>query len=234
MDNESRLDSPSFSRCSLGNGRWFWVTWADFESICEGRPHSTGVASSAAEAERQANDSLTTAFGPGKFHQHSANFARHVHRRMAIKMRAGRSSKNTDAAQLEFVYRDWCSDYDGKMGSSAHRVVKKTSTRVYVENRAWSWEEDGKAYHDVETFVLDRQKLEVEGDAYSRRQRNFFYTTPYERAAREAQTHAVRDSRPGCRLFAGRHPSRIPKTGQEGTPRPRRGCGTVQAAPDRV
>jgi len=99
---------------------------------------------------------------------------------MAIKKRAGRNSENTDAAQLEFVYHDWGSDYDGKMGSSAHRVVKKTSTRVYVENRVWSWEENGKAYHEVDTFVLNRQKLEAEGGAYSRRQRNFFYTKPHE------------------------------------------------------
>jgi hypothetical protein len=180
MDNESRLDDPTFSRCSLGNGRWFWVTWADFESICEGHPHGTGVASSAVEAEEQATDSLTAAFGSGEFHQHSTYYARHVHRRMAVKNRASRVTENTGAAQLEFVYRDWCSDYDGKMGSSPYRVVKKTSTRVYVENRARSWEENGKAYHDVDTFVLDRQKLETEGEAYSRRQRNFFYTTPHE------------------------------------------------------
>ena len=95
------------------------MTWADFESICEGRPHSTGVASSAAEAEKQASDSLTTAFGSGEFLQHSTNYARHVHRRMAIKNRAGQNSENTGTAQLEFVYCDWCSDYDGKMGSSA-------------------------------------------------------------------------------------------------------------------
>ncbi len=43
-----------------------------------------------------------------------------------------------------------------------------------------SWEENGVVYHEVDTFVLDRKKLEAEGEAYSRRQRNFFYTTPYE------------------------------------------------------
>ena len=68
-----------------------------------------------------------------------------------------------------------------------HRVVKKTSTRVYVENRARSWEENGMVYHEVETFVLDRQKLEVEGEAYSRRQRNFFFTTPYEQRHKPPQ-----------------------------------------------
>jgi hypothetical protein len=86
---------------------------------------------------------------------------------MAIKKRAGRSSENTGAAQLEFVYCDWRSDYDGTMGSSAHRVVKKTSARVYVENRARSSEENGKTYHEVDTFILDRQKLEAEGGAYN-------------------------------------------------------------------
>ena len=135
MDNESRLDDPTFSRCSLGNGRWFWVTWADFESICEGRPHGTGVASSAAEAEKQASDSLTAAFGSREFLQHSTNYARHVHRRMAIKNRAGRSCQATRARPIGVRVLRLMQRLRWQNGhySSPHRVVKKTSTRVYVE-----------------------------------------------------------------------------------------------------
>jgi hypothetical protein len=58
----------------------------------------------------------------------------------AIK-RSQRTTENSDAASLEFVYEchRYCSDYDFKEYDSItkHRIVKKTNKRIYVDRESW-------------------------------------------------------------------------------------------------
>jgi hypothetical protein len=108
-----------------------------------------------------------------------------------IKRRASQQSSTTDAKEIEYLYVDYEGDYID--GSVAHRIIKKTANRVYVArypvrspNEDDKWEEDGQTYHDVETIVLDRRKLETEGHAHSRRCHESFHTTPWETRHRPA------------------------------------------------
>jgi hypothetical protein len=140
---------------------------------------SYGFAKSSDAAESEARKSLSAGIGDADVVQWATNLARSTYRGVCLKSRAERTSNATDTCQPEFVYHDWDSDY-GPSGSSAYRIVKKTATRVYIE-----WQQDvcvfeGREYCDVTTFVLDRQKLEDEGYAYSRHRGCFFYTTPYD------------------------------------------------------
>lgn len=165
-----RLDGPLFSRCSVGNGNWFWVAYGPLSEVWERTIHSSGMAASSDEAEKDARASLARDFDmPARKVQSS--YAAGVHRKMAIKKRATKMSNGKDAAQPEFLYTDCCSHYDGSWRNNRHRVVKKTAKRVFVERDSWSWEEDGQTYHDVRTNVLDREELEREGSAYCRRDR---------------------------------------------------------------
>lgn len=167
------------SRCSIGRDKWFWVTYRSFDDLCEGIVASSGSTTTSAEAEHQARMSIMD-HARGWPEQYNAGNARYVYRKLTIKRRAARPSAAQDATKPEYVYSDWTSDYDCSEGSTPHRIVKKTAKRVYVERSHRSWKEGDQVFYDVPTFVLDRQELEATGEAWSRRRRGFFYTTPYE------------------------------------------------------
>lgn len=183
--------APIFSRCSVGK-KWFWVSWRDFEAICEQMPYSSGYAASSHEAEEQARASIKAGISHESPNRFQNQFASGVHRRQVLKRRASRaSSKDTGVNEIKYLYSDYDSDYDGAWHSIRHQVVKETSKRVFVELQSDAWTDgNGQIYCEVRTFVLDRNELETNGCAYSRRRREFFYTTPAE------QRH--KRGRPGC------------------------------------
>jgi hypothetical protein len=182
MDSNEKREPPYFARCSIGSGKWFWVAAKSLNDWCERQFIASGVAASAVEAEAAARASIAKALGDVVPQQFVAYWAKEVYHREIVKRRASKAaSSSDDAAGVEYVYTDWTSDYDGRTGSSTHRIVKKTAKRVYVEYRDNSWTEDGQTYSDVQTIVLDREELETKGWARSRRWRlSWFYTTPYE------------------------------------------------------
>jgi len=178
----SGIDSPKFARCSIGKGKWFWVTCRNMEDWCDRKFIVTGIAATPDEAEAAAKASIAAALGNVVPQQWGSKHALEVNHWEAVKRRAARATKAAkDAAGVEYVYTDWESDYDSSCGSSPHRIVKKTARRVYVEDRNSSWTENGDVFADVETFVLDRKKLESTGEASNPRFRyETFYTTTYE------------------------------------------------------
>ncbi len=181
MNTTTNDTQPLFSRCSLGKGRWFWVTYASFDDLYDHKPHSSGYSESSDAAERDARTVILNDLGHGSPRNLSTNFARNAHRRMCAKSRSQHRSNMSDAATPEYVYSHYTSDYDGSWGSAPYRIIKKTAKRVYVErNRPYKWTDADGEYYDVETFVLDRQELEREGCAWSRRRRDFYYLRPYE------------------------------------------------------
>ena len=150
-----------FSRCSLGR-RWFWVVWESSDDLYDGRPSATGFANSVEEAEVQVKMALATE----EKLQESAGYAAGVHRRQCVAERAKKQSSTTDAGKVEYVYRDWWSDYDGSRHSEALRIVKKTAKRIYVEKRLRQWKDDqDQTLYDVQTFTLDRAEFEKHGEA---------------------------------------------------------------------
>ena len=192
--NDTELNyGPLFSRCSVGKNRWFWVIYRDFDATCDTDVDDSGFAISAEEAERQARAAIHLKYGQVAVRQYPASYASGVHHREAIKRRAARRSPTMDTKEVEYLYTDWESDYDGHHGSTKHRIVKKTAKRVYVArysvgscNEDNKWEENGQVFHDIETVVLDRHKLETEGYASNRRCWSYFYTTPWEERHRPA------------------------------------------------
>jgi hypothetical protein len=160
-----------FSRCSLGKRRWFWVVCRSWAAMVHGEEAlATGYASTALEAEQAARSVCPEA------ENYRSGTAASYHRRLCARRRAARPpSKDTGATAQEFLYRDWCSDWDGETHSTPHLIVKKTKKLVFVEKDDYHpdpWER--------ETYALDRAELEADGCAWSRAARDFFYTTPYE------------------------------------------------------
>jgi len=192
-DTELHNDGPLFSRCSIGKNKWFWVTYASFEATCHGVADDSGYAASVTEAEQHALAAIHSKYGQVVVRHYPASYASGVRRREAIRRRAAQQSLATDAKDIEYLYTDWESDWDGHDYSSKHRIVKKTTKRVYVArhsvgscNEDDKWEENGQTFHDVKTIALDRHQLETEGHAFSRSERLFFYTTPCEQRKRPA------------------------------------------------
>jgi hypothetical protein len=170
------LDKPQFSRCSLGKGKWFWVTFSDW---CHGIVNASGIAGTAADAEKQARASILTNLGcdcPEQLPAKSATHSRHL---QALLRRAAKTSTAQETMQPEFVYGDYTSDFDGRDDSIEYRIVKKTPKWVHVQHQYCAWEQNGQVYQELETFLLNRADLERDGCAYNRR-RGYFYTTPYE------------------------------------------------------
>lgn len=185
------MTRPYFSRCAIGRNKWFWVTYPNFDAIChspvDGAVEASGIATSAMEAEEQARAAIQEKHGDAAPKQLQTYFASGVHHRQTIRRRASQPNKaeNTGAREVEYLYTDYEGDYSE--GSLKHRILKKTAKRVYVARYSVTdcqeddkWEEDGQVFHDVRTVVLDRQQLETEGCATSKRHWNMFYTTPRE------------------------------------------------------
>jgi hypothetical protein len=179
--NESQNDCPLFSRCSIGKNKWFWVTYPSFAAICDRAVDDSGYATSASEAEEQARASLTARLGGIVAHKMQNSFAAYVYHFRLIRMRSAQTSSSDEVKQTEYVYSDYDSEYDGQWHSHPHRIVKKTAKQVYVEYQTDRWTENGNTFYDVQTFILDRHELESKGEVWSRRQRDFFYTTPCDK-----------------------------------------------------
>jgi hypothetical protein len=173
-------DKPTFSRCSLGNNRWFWVVYRSWEAVFDGeQPVATGYAPTAQKAEDAA-----LAVAPEAEHNR-ANMAAHHHRDLCNKRRAAKPpSGGTKATAQEFLYRDWMSDWDNDWHSSQHLIVKRTKKLVFVEKTN---------YHpdpwDRATYALNRAELEAEGSAWSRKARDYFYTTPWDQRRQPWASH---------------------------------------------
>lgn len=73
----------------------------------------------------------------------------------------------------EYVYRSWMCD-EGFSHWSAHRIVKRTAKRVYVE--LYSHGHPANKYG--KTFVLDRENLERDSSAWSYTRGDRFYLKP--------------------------------------------------------
>lgn len=158
---EYKMDyPPHFARCSVGSGKWFWVTARSQADYFENRFIAMGIAASATEAEAEARASIAKALGEVSPEQWSGQMARSVYHLERTRKAATNSS---NAAGVEYLYKDELSDYDGHRESTPHRIVKKTAKRVYVEYRVHTWTENGQTYQGVETLVLDRQELETTG-----------------------------------------------------------------------
>ena len=188
---------PITGVCKTGPDQYFWVAWTCYDAACSDEHPAHGTATS----EDDANAAIIAAVGRlgnrGSYaHMKGAGLARGYLRRLAVERRAQRTGTATDSAALEFVYRRGTSEYDGRDTWTPYRIVKKTASRVYVEdaphyephepilNTANARAQRGWHRYDVRTFVLDRLGLERDGSA---RRRGKWWATYYTEAGKAAQ-----------------------------------------------
>lgn len=190
-DRRIRSAMPTWSVCSLGKQRWYWVVWRSTDALWNGEdPVTSGYATDRGAAEVAAiGAARSTAAAGQSVTLLPAGFAQRQHRTLAVAQRAARASTSTTAGTVEFVYSSWYSDQDDKKRWTRRRIVKKTKTRIYAEKRIVREEEDrgwfNTSYgggqpnsYDVETFVLDRDEMERNGSAWSRSLGGRFYLAP--------------------------------------------------------
>lgn len=173
---QANQERPHYAVGTVGTGRWYWVVWPCAESAYGyGAPASvTGYASDKATAEQAARRA-------GGVVDFPAGWATAHHRRCCVAARAARPGPGTTAAPLEFLYTSWTDEYDGRLHSSPHRIVKRTARRVYVERDRYQPDaHQCPDTYDVQMITLDRVTLERNGGAWSQSSREYYATTPVD------------------------------------------------------
>jgi hypothetical protein len=160
-----------FAVTSLGKNRWYWVVWpslAELQASEEPLLHiGEGYQKTKAEAVERA---LSLAGMNAEWA--AAKYARAYHGSRTGRGREGRrpgaSLPPGAPVMQEFLYRDVYSPKTHEWVSMPHRVVKKTSKTVFVEESPYSPDEMAAGWFEREnpTFRLDRQALEKEGYAF--------------------------------------------------------------------
>lgn len=176
-------DHPLWSRCSLGRNRWYWVVWGCFGDVCnDADPVATGYAASAKVCEAAALAIEPTAANV------QAGWASNHHRKTCVQRRMREpASDSTQTARQEFLYTDHDAGWDSgpsEWYSRSHRVIKVTKNSVFVAKDRWRPEGTWMEY-DVESYRLDRRKLEATGEVWSNQARQRFYTKPAEERRQE-------------------------------------------------
>ena len=174
--------APLTGACKTGLDQYFWVAWPCYDAAADDEHPAHGYAATVEEAEVAITRAMgsTGPFRPRSRHATGASYARGYLRRLAVERRAQRTSTATNSASLEFVYQHGINEYDGRDTWTPYRIVKKTASRVYVEdaphyephepilNTANARAQRGWRRYDVRTFTLDRLALERDGSAARR------------------------------------------------------------------
>ena len=183
-----------FAVTSLGKNRWYWVVWPSLELLQSSEGPIRHVADGCERTKAEAVDrALEVAGMHGEWV--AAKYAKQYYRRISRGNRTKKHRQNDDSTAmldtLEFLYRDVRDDLTKEWHSIAHRIVRKTTKYVYVEQRPYDPERLTGSWldHDAPTFRLSRVILEREGYALTPVTADvadpLFFTTPYqERVAR--------------------------------------------------
>jgi hypothetical protein len=183
-EHKQRQYATRWSRCSASTRGWYWQvkpSWNDAErrgvDMWIDRPIASGFEPTLELAEARAKQ-----IAGDHSLQEPAGYASNYLRRLAAEKRMNRKPNgNGQAARLELVWNAHYHVPDGPYEASwyytPYRVVKKTANRVYVDRKEFdeeAWKkrlESGREMKwwdfDVETFILDRRKLESGEGAHS-------------------------------------------------------------------
>jgi hypothetical protein len=193
MDTETKAgavaDDPYGSvlywgRCKLGPRRVYWAVafWGDRGLQAD------GYAATAAEAEAAAREAVGRLAGQySKVSQGLAYQAAYWHKDKVAARRKARGGKPRSRRARGYLY----TIHIPEVGSPcwyAHPVLKRTPKRVWVAPWTACRVEDLGTAREAESLerlswddnvvVLDRQKLERDGRAYSRRYSSSFHVRP--------------------------------------------------------
>jgi hypothetical protein len=146
---------PTFSRCSIGKDRWFWVVGCEYDYELNGysKPSAEGITDSSEAALKLAVE----ACGPVRLAGNQ--IACGYHKQTIAERKMERTTKSTKTSLNEFAYL--CDGF-----TEGHRIVKKTPKFIYVEHDPArhlptnTWRD-----YSRKTFRLDRQQFEKHGKA---------------------------------------------------------------------
>jgi hypothetical protein len=191
-----------WARCKLGPGRAYWFVGPLRGEAPEGhemtilaRGHAIfedGYAGTVEEAESAALAVVRRLRGGfGEIWHAVASWAQTMHKVKVSDRRGGgaRQDDRTGDAPREYVYTwNWSGLEEPLISWRAHPILKKTACRVFVMPVSFpldriGTEEEEEYYRtvqgpDLRAIVLDRQKLELDGIACSRRSFETFYVGP--------------------------------------------------------
>jgi DnaJ domain len=183
--SETRQDRMYYARCSCSTRKWFWIAKLEEELFTGGDPFAFGCAPTSEEAEQQALEACKGKAPDSKCIKLQNYFASSFKRCLVAKEKSMIESASSTAVPQEFLFVDRYGD-SGPDYSSPYLILKKTKKRVYVlreqsSHRCGDWRD----YACQRTVVLDRSKLERDGEAYCRPMREVFYTRPMEERRRK-------------------------------------------------
>ena len=155
-----------FAIASVGKSRWYWVVWpslAELEASEKPIPHiADGVEETKAEAVQKGIEvaGRCATWIAGKYAKSYYQNSR------AGTTRIGQSA--AVPVLHEFLYRDLYDPITMQWESVPHRVVRRTSKYVYVEQLPSAAQDWTGTWLDGErpTYRLDRQALEQQGYAF--------------------------------------------------------------------
>jgi len=181
-EGHTEVQEVLFSRCSVGKNKWLWAAWLYDELLGGHPPFAYGYKTTSSAAEETARQTLGSRFPLSPSFQGIAGHAEHWRRRLASEKKAQQISDGSTAVPMEFLYCDWTSDYDGETKSAAHRILKKTAKKVFVDAESNSFHHtlygDWRDFAWRRTYALDRAKLERDGRVYTHQ--DAFYSKPIE------------------------------------------------------
>jgi hypothetical protein len=170
-DESARGSRRFFAVTSLGRNRWYWVVWPSLEELQASEETLLHVGDGYEKSKAEAVERALRLAG-----RHAewiaAKYAKAYHRSKSGAREAGDDDRAAEPSVApstqEFLYRDVRDAVTGRWRSVPHRVVRKTSKYVYVEQCPYfpddvtgSWLDHGR-----QTFRLDRRMLEQEGYAF--------------------------------------------------------------------
>jgi hypothetical protein len=184
LQSEDRGRYVFWCRCKLGEGRYYWIVSA----LGEEGVFAEGYAGSHEEAESAAQAALERVRLPDDHvHPGRASWAANRHSEKCRAARREKPASGTGSNVREYLYTHHIPE-QGDPYWSAHPILKKTAKRVWVarwgisldrlgtdpEEEAWIL----RRADDEPAIVLERQVLEREGNAGTRRSYETFYLRP--------------------------------------------------------
>jgi hypothetical protein len=175
-----------FAVASLGKNRWYWVVWPSVESL---RAREKTVQHVADGYETTKAEAVVRALDVAgmRGEQVAAKYARQYHGSISkSRNKNGDARPSAMPQSQEFLYRDMQDATTREWYSVAHRIVRKTTKYVYVEQHAYapdrltgSWSDRNAPAWRVDLVLLEREgytwipvRAEVDDP--------LFFSTPYQ------------------------------------------------------
>jgi hypothetical protein len=179
----SDLDKPYCSVAKVGS-KWIWCTWPTYPyRECSGDPVYGYEMTQAVAEERAKAEALRMGADPAqydgrlgysrtwyskrrggwRYQRWCALYAREWHSVLAARKRKPNERAAPKVQKTEYVYHWGYSYYSAYTDDEpcAHRILKKTRTRIFIEENCGGYVSEWGGVRRVPSHALDRAKLEA-------------------------------------------------------------------------